>query len=222
MNRPTPSRLRVCALAIAVSACGGAASSPPEHAGHHAERSDAAAPAGARASEPFRQEHVGLLAQLGEAEGKALAVLSAPEADRAAHVHAVVHFLEHVLAPHAHVEEAVLYPAVDRAVGAPAPFRYTDTMRHDHTVVARTIGELHAFMQAGDLSSAALAAFQAKALALFGLVRAHFEAEEDVLLVVLDARMDRETFVREVMEPSHRWLEQHGHGGGHEHGAPSP
>jgi len=192
-------------LLIPLAGCGAAAADarettpppPPEGA--------------ARASEPFRQEHEHLIAKLDAVARIAETLRDVPEPERAAKVHEVVHFFKHVLAPHAEVEEAVLYSYVDRTVGAPSPFRYTDTMRHDHTVVARTIGQLDAFMRAGDLSPEGLHRFQAQSIGLLGLVRAHFEAEEDVLLAALDARVTRAAFVQNVMEPSEEWMRAHGH-----------
>src|SRR6187200_1063269 len=50
-------------------------------------------------------------------------------------------FKEH-LEPHAKWEEEVLYPAVDRRAGSLPQRPFTATMRYEHRVVERWIGEL--------------------------------------------------------------------------------
>jgi hypothetical protein len=48
-------------------------------------------------------------------------------------------FLEHELLPHAAAEDALLYPAVAAAIGAPSA---TATMSRDHVEIARLVHEL--------------------------------------------------------------------------------
>jgi len=95
-------------------------------------------------------------------------------------------FLKQHVMIHAGVEERVLYPAVERAAGAAltAPFR------EEHRILERRVRELEAVSEP--------AAFCHKSHQLAGLLTAHFEVEERVLLEVLDRRMTPDRFQREV------------------------
>lgn len=98
---------------------------------------------------------------------------------------------------HAKVEEEVLYPVVDRAAGSPADYPFTATMRYEHRIVGRWITELRSI--AGQ-PSPDITAFARRADNLLGLVSAHFEEEEDILLPVLDAKMTVAQFKKEVLD----------------------
>lgn len=108
----------------------------------------------------------------------------------------IIDFLKGHIKPHAEREEKVLYPAVDKRTGGQSnPF--TATMRNDHKIVGRRISELEtaSTQQSPDASD-----FVRKTDRLLGLITAHFENEEDVLLPVLDKTMSQEEFDREVMK----------------------
>ena len=55
----------------------------------------------------------------------------------------IVSFLEKHIKPHAEWEERFLYPVVDKLAGA-GPNAFTSTMRYEHRIVGRWIGELRA------------------------------------------------------------------------------
>ena len=108
----------------------------------------------------------------------------------------MVRFLEEHIAAHAQWEERALYPVVDRqADGGDNPF--TASMRHEHVIVGRWIGELDQ-LAAADLAN--VQAFTRRADNLLGLIWAHFEEEEQVLLPVLDRSMSAEQFRKEVLD----------------------
>jgi hemerythrin-like domain-containing protein len=156
-----------------------------------------------RPTEPFRREHVGIkehLEHLNAEVGK-LSVAS-PSEQRASMQH-VVDFVREHIKPHAEWEERVLYPAVDRrAASGPNPF--TASMRYEHRIVVRWTDELAAIAAA---PAADITAFARRADNLLGLIWAHFEEEEEVLLPILDRTMSREDFEREIgghhTTPSH-------------------
>jgi hemerythrin-like domain-containing protein len=93
----------------------------------------------------------------------------------------VVMFLDDEIRPHATWEEVKLYPLLDSMVGGGE--RFTASMRHEHAIIDRWIEELavHAGSEAPDPGW-----FARRAERLFGLIDAHFEEEEEVLLPILD------------------------------------
>ncbi len=108
---------------------------------------------------------------------------------------------DHILA-HAKWEESVLYPVVDRlARSGPEPF--TATMRYEHGIVGRWIAELAAEAKrpAPDVD-----AFARRTDNVLGLLAAHFEEEEEVLLPLLDRSLSPAEFRREILDK----MEGHG------------
>lgn len=170
------------------------------HASHEAqaghEHAHDAAPTSAtdRPTEPFRREHAEIkehLAHLGAELGDL--VTSAPDQQRAIMQHTVKFFVEHI-EPHAAWEERVLYPVVDARAGS-GENRFTATMRYEHGVVGRWTKELQAIAAE---PSPDVKRFTRRAYALLGLLEAHFEEEEQVLLPILDRTMSKEEFEREI------------------------
>jgi hemerythrin-like domain-containing protein len=92
-----------------------------------------------------------------------------------------VMFLDEEIRPHANWEEVNLYPLLDSMIGGREPF--TATMRREHAIIDRGIEALavHAASANPDV-----AWFARSADRLFGLIEAHFEAEEEVLLPILE------------------------------------
>lgn len=90
-------------------------------------------------------------------------------------------FLDEEIRPHATWEEVKLYPLLDSMVGGREPF--TATMRREHAIIDRWIEEL-AVNAASTTPDAA--GFARSADRLFGLIDAHFEEEEEVLLPILE------------------------------------
>ncbi len=101
-------------------------------------------------------------------------------------------FLTKHLLPHAHAEEAALYPVVQKVMGAPEG---TATMSRDHVEVDRLTQELA--QARSRLSGNEITPEQANELrrllyGLYTLVKVHFAKEEEVYLPLLDARLTAE------------------------------
>lgn len=147
-----------------------------------------------RPTEPFRREHAEIKEHLDHLDVELGKLATAPAQDRAASMQRVVGFVREHIKPHAEWEERVLYPAVDRrAASGPNPF--TASMRYEHGIVGRWTDELAAIAAAPAPDATA---FTRRADALLGLIRAHFEEEEEVLLPILDRTMSKEDFEREI------------------------
>ena len=108
----------------------------------------------------------------------------------------VVAFFEQHIKPHAEWEERFLYPVVDRLAGGGAN-AFTSTMRYEHRIVGRWIGELRAESDKPKLDAAK---FARRTDNLLGLLWAHFEEEEEVLLPFIDKKMSKAQFERELGE----------------------
>jgi hemerythrin-like domain-containing protein len=148
----------------------------------------------ARPTEPFRREHAVIKRHLEEMSATMdYFATGTLEAQRESMARVVRFFHEHIK-PHAEWEERVLYPAVDRRVGS-ARDPFTASMRYEHRIVARWTDELEAIAAR---PIADVRAFVRRADNLLGLVWAHFEEEEEVLLPILDASMSKEQFEREI------------------------
>jgi len=105
-------------------------------------------------------------------------------------------FLRQHLLSHEASEERVLYPAVDRLVGTgPRPF--TTPLRLEHRIIERWV---HLLDERAASSPPDAAGFVRQAYELVGLLRAHFEVEETLLLPILDRKMSRDQFRREVWQ----------------------
>lgn len=101
---------------------------------------------------------------------------------------------------HAKIEEDVLYPVVDMAAGSAVDYPFTATMRYEHRIVGRWITELR---NNANQPSPDIAAFARRAENLLGLISAHLEEEEDILLPVLDGKMTVAQFKKEVLDKMH-------------------
>lgn len=151
-----------------------------------------------RPTEAFREKHGEIREHLDHLTGMLSRLPgSAPEEQRKL-MRRVAGFLDQHIRAHAEAEEKALYPVVDRYASGESRFRATETMRHEHGIIGRAIGELGA-MAAAD--GADVATFARKGHELLGVIRAHFDKEEQVLLPVLDAHMTKEQFAREVEGP---------------------
>lgn len=147
-----------------------------------------------RPSEGFRKEHVEIKKHLDHVKAWAGELPGLPEAERGKRMTAIVGFFREHIEPHAQWEEKVLYPAVDkRACTGTQPF--TATMRHEHGIVGRWIGELDAEAKKPKPD---VTAFVRRTDNLLGLISAHFEEEEEVLLPILDKAMTPEQFEKEI------------------------
>ena len=150
-------------------------------------------------TQPLRDEHKELLPHIESLNLAGLAVhgtLSQASLDLIDEAYA---FLTHHLLPHAHAEEAALYPVVQKAMGAPLA---TATMSRDHVEVERLTRELGLLRK--QVSATEIGARQANELkrllyGLYTLVKVHFAKEEEVYLPLLDEKLTPEE-AREMFE----------------------
>lgn len=165
-----------------------------------------------RVTEPFHAEHrhllphVDALASTGDAVGLAAADELLAQVDEA------YEFLTGHLIPHATAEDEVLYPEVDRLIGARGDTRATDTMRRDHVEVGRLterLGELRERLHDGVTEEVEL---RHVLYGLHAVVSLHFAKEEEVYLPLLD----RELTLAEAQTLFER-MEQVGAGSGAVH-----
>lgn len=146
----------------------------------------------AKPTQPLRDEHKGLLPHIEELRETADKVGEVPADTERRAIEDSYRFLTGHLRPHAEAEERVLYPVVERLMGASEA---TATMKKDHAEIIRLTGELGSLLQSR--SGSARDASQDRALrsVLYGLhtlVKIHFIKEEEVYLPLLDARMSAE------------------------------
>lgn len=145
--------------------------------------------------QPLRDEHATLVPAIEAFRTTADVVGDAAVDDVQELVDNSLGFLVQDLLPHATAEDQVLYPAVERVMGAADA---TATMRRDHVAIVRLTREL------GELggrlgTSATLPDTLARELrrvlyGLYALVKVHFAKEEEIYLPLLEARLtDAET-----------------------------
>lgn len=148
-----------------------------------------------RPTESFRLHHAEIREHLGHIDAMAESLPGQSPTARAETMRRVVGFLQEHIAPHAADEERILYPVVERLAGQGS--RLTAVPIHEHRIVERWIGALE--HEAAKPAPDAVA-FATGALHLTGLLHAHFEIEEEVLLPVLDRTMTRAQFQRDVAD----------------------
>lgn len=141
----------------------------------------------------FRAHHATVLEHLGHVDAMAAQLEKEPRDEQLQTMQRVVGFFREHIGPHALDEERVLYPAVRQRAGEGN--RLTEVPIYEHRIVERWIADLET-EAAKDSPDAA--AFSEKAVHLVGLLRAHFEVEEQVLLPILDTTMTPEEFEREI------------------------
>lgn len=108
-------------------------------------------------------------------------------------------FLAHHLTPHAEAEERVLYPVVEKLMGASGA---TATMSRDHVEVGRLTAELAAIrtqLGVGTADKMQVKALRRVLYGLYALIKVHFVKEEKIYLPLLDARLTSEA-ANEVFE----------------------
>lgn len=143
-------------------------------------------------TQPLRDEHKELYPEVESLRRAAEAVKEFPSAADWRKFEEAYEFLTRHLLPHAQAEEAALYPAVQKVMGAPIG---TATMQRDHAEVGRLTEELGALLEATPTGT--LAQEQARALretlyGLYALVKLHFAKEEEVYLPLLDSGLSPE------------------------------
>lgn len=140
-----------------------------------------------RATEPLREEHRDLLPHIHELGLLADQVGVADDDATWAGVEQALEFLTGHLAPHAQAEDAVLYPAVEAAMGAPGATR---TMSRDHVEVMGLVEQLAREAEhRGPIDRATAARLRSVLYGLHAVVSLHFAKEEEIYLPTLDAAL---------------------------------
>jgi iron-sulfur cluster repair protein YtfE (RIC family) len=98
----------------------------------------------AKLTQPLRDEHRELLPHIEELRAVADSIGAALPSQVQEGVTAAHAFLTQHLMPHAHAEEQALYPAIQKAMGAPEA---TSTMSRDHVAIRELTDELTVLRQ---------------------------------------------------------------------------
>lgn len=150
-------------------------------------------------SQQFRTEHVEIKKHLSHVEKWAGDISTSKSIEQKKLMLKIVTFFKEHIKPHAEWEEKKLYPAVDKRANKGGEV-FTSTMRYEHKIVGRWIEELEK-ESASKTPNSKL--FTRKTDQLLGLIIAHFEEEEEVLLPILDKSMTPEEFKEEILSNGH-------------------
>jgi len=156
-----------------------------------------------RTTEPFREEHAAIKEHLRHMSQMIQVIPGGMTEIQKQNMTRLVEALKGHILPHAEWEEKVLYPVIDQKTGS-GKYAFTAAMRHEHRIVERWIDQLASESEKGTPDTTL---FVRRADQLLGLILAHFEDEEEVLLPVLDESMTPEEFEREIASQGH----PHGH-----------
>lgn len=138
---------------------------------------------------PLRAEHRDLLPHIETFRVAADGIGTVAPERVVALVDECVAFLAHHLIPHAKAEEAALYPAVQKVMGAPGA---TATMSRDHEEVGRLTAELRQLrvrLRAAEADQNLAADLRRVLYGLYTLVKVHFAKEEEVYLPLLEEHL---------------------------------
>ena len=149
-----------------------------------------------RATEPLRPQYAGIRAQLERLNGLVDALPRTAPQEQGEAMRRIAELLGEMILRHTGEERDRLYMAADRCAGN-APHRFTTSLSHEQALSARWLEALSA--EAGR-PSPDVTAFSRGAQRLLGLLDAHFQTEEAVLLPLLDGAMTPDQFRRDVME----------------------
>jgi iron-sulfur cluster repair protein YtfE (RIC family) len=139
--------------------------------------------------QPLREEHQELLPEIERLRTVAELVGDAPPETLQHAIDKVYVFLTQQLIPHAHAEDAALYPVVGKLMGAA---QATATMSRDHVEVGRLTDELAAVrseIAAGHRDESQIRTLRRLLYGLYALVKVHFAKEEEIYLPLLEARL---------------------------------
>jgi hypothetical protein len=148
-----------------------------------------------RPTDGLRADHakiLGMLHALGERIEK---LHESATLDQLALAREVIEFVNRQVVPHARAEEYTLYPAADWAAGEGS--RLTETARFEHQLVTRRCQALEKAISGGAPSGKLMHL----CYGILGLVAAHFQVTEEVLLPYLDKAFDAARFEKEVLTP---------------------
>jgi iron-sulfur cluster repair protein YtfE (RIC family) len=143
-------------------------------------------------TQPLKEEHKELYPHIEDLKIAGLAVhgvLSPASLDK---IDEALSFLTGHLLPHAHAEEAALYPAVQKVLGSPLA---TATMSRDHVEVERLteeLAQLRRQLTASEIGAGPANELKLLLYGLYTLVKVHFAKEEEVYLPLLDANLTAE------------------------------
>ena len=140
-------------------------------------------------TEPLRIEHRELLPHIQQLRTVADCIGELRDLAVETLLDEVLPFLNGQLLPHARAEEAVLYPAVAIAMGAPDATR---TMSRDHLEVEALIGELSTLRSqvgSGPIAPEVARDLRRVLYGLYALVKVHFAKEDEVYLPLLDTTL---------------------------------
>lgn len=140
-------------------------------------------------TQPLRDEHRELLTYVDEILAVADALADRPPEALADRLEQVASFLRRDLLRHAAAEEAALYPAVGRLMGAPEA---TATMSRDHLEIKGLSERLELLVGRPGAVRAEPAELRRILYGLHAVVILHFAKEEEVYLPILDERMSPE------------------------------
>lgn len=151
-----------------------------------------------RATDPFRAEHEALRSHLRHMTTMvgSLAALT-PDEQKETMTH-IVTCMGSNIQDHNKWEEEFLYPHIDKfsgTAGDASPL--TATACNEHHIITRWVSELKGIASA---PAPDIKVFARRADNLLGLVMAHFETEEEILLPVLDAKMSADEFKEQVAD----------------------
>src|SRR5215831_80732 len=152
-------------------------------------------PASPRPTDSLRAEHARLLATLHGLGERIEKLHEEATLDQLALAREVITFVNRNVAPHARAEEYTLYPAADWAAGEGS--HLTDIARYEHQIVSRRCQALEKAISAGVPAGKLMHL----CYGILGLVAAHFEVTEGVLLPYLDKAFDSTKFEKEVLTP---------------------
>ena len=148
-----------------------------------------------RSTDALRAEHARILERL-EALGVRIEKLhESATLDQLALAREVLDFVKKQVAPHARAEEYTLYPAADWAAGEGS--HLTEAVRFEHQLVQRRCEALEKEISGG----APAGRLMHLCYGILGLIAAHFQVTEQVILPYLDKAFDSARFEKEVLTP---------------------
>lgn len=146
-------------------------------------------------TDALRQDHVRILTQTHGLGERIERLHEMGTLEQLAVAREVLEFVSKNVAPHARAEEYTLYPAADWAAGEGS--RLTEVPRFEHQLIARRCQALEKAVSAGSPAGRLMHL----CYGILGLVAAHFQGTEEVILPYLDKAFDGPRFEKEVLTP---------------------
>ncbi len=148
-----------------------------------------------RPTEGLRAEHGRILERLRGLAERIEKLHESGTLEQLALAREVLEFVKTQVAPHARAEEYTLYPAADWAAGEGS--HLTEAVRYEHQMVVRRCEALEKEISAG----APAGRLMHLCYGILGLIAAHFQVTEQVILPYLDKAFDEARFEKEVLTP---------------------